>query len=95
MSNDLLFSVLPREGKTAIEKEELRVKQVDKEAKLRRLNDEEKELNAEEREAREKYLKNPEDNADKEEKPKDVKPEVDPELPTTDKHGRKHLDIYI
>ncbi|GAA0860125.1 hypothetical protein [Aliiglaciecola litoralis] len=96
MSNDLLFSVLPREGKSPIEKDELRVKQVEKEAKLRALSDEEKELNAEEREAREKYQKKSQqpEKAKKEEKAK-AEDDVDPELPTVDKNGRKHLDIYI
>lgn len=95
MSNDLIFSVLPREGKVPIEREELRVHQIEKEAKLRRLNDEEKELNAEEREAREKYQKKSDDENEKERKEKTQQPEVDPEAPVIDKHGRKHLDIYI
>lgn len=95
MSNDLLFSVLPREGKSPIEKDELRVKQVEKEANLRALNDEEKELNAEEREAREKYQKKntaglKDDTSENEDENK-----VDPELPTIDEQGQKHLDIYI
>lgn len=60
MSSDLLFSILPREGKVPIAQDEHKVEQVSKEAKLRALNDQEKELNAEEREAREKYQqKNP------------------------------------
>lgn len=96
MSNDLLFSVLPREGKSPIEKDELRVKRVEKEAKLRALNDEEKELNAEERDTREKYQKKPQQQAqDKQEENDDAAKEDDPELPSVDKHGRKHLDIYI
>lgn len=95
MSNDLLFSVLPREGKTPIESEELRVKQVEKEARLRRLNDEEKELNAEEREAREKYQKKSDEEPDDKKDENDAKSDVDPEAPVVDKHGRKHLDIYI
>ncbi|WJG07992.1 hypothetical protein [Aliiglaciecola sp. LCG003] len=98
MSNDLIFSILPREGKAAIEKDELRVKKVEKEAKLRPLNDEEKELNTEEREAREKYLRkapNPAKEKDKQEESAKDSDKLDPELPEIDEHGRKHLDIYI
>jgi TATA-binding protein-associated factor Taf7 len=97
MSNDLLFSILPREGKTPIEQDDLKVKQVEKEAKLRALSDEEKELHAEEREAREKFQKKANQQAKKEEsKDKDdTTKSKDPELPTVDEHGRKHLDIYI
>jgi hypothetical protein len=57
MSNDLIFSILPREGKVPILHEQQKVEKVSKEAALRALNDEEKQLNSEEREAREKYLK--------------------------------------
>ncbi|GAB2683793.1 hypothetical protein Q4574_08210 [Aliiglaciecola sp. 3_MG-2023] len=107
MSSDLIFSVLPREGKVAIEKDELKVKQVEKEAKLRELNDEEKALNTEERDAREKYHnKSSEEEKDKDaeketdkkqtaEKQQNDKEPVDPELPSVDEQGRKHLDIYI
>ncbi|GAC14118.1 hypothetical protein [Aliiglaciecola lipolytica] len=105
MTSDLIFSVLPREGKVAIEKEELKVKKIEKEAKLRALNEEESDLSAEERDAREKYhKKSSSDNAEKEKKEKadnkakqqsKEKEPVDPELPSVDEQGRKHLDIYI
>lgn len=87
MSNDLLFSVLPREGKSPIEKDELRVKQVDKEANLRALNDEEKELHAEERDAREKYQKKPAADLKKDKSKSSAETAVDPELPTVDELG--------
>mmetsp|Transcript_5294 Transcript_5294/g.6872 ORF Transcript_5294/g.6872 Transcript_5294/m.6872 type:complete len:96 (+) Transcript_5294:49-336(+) len=95
MSTDLLFSILPREGKTPIEKDELRVKQVEKEAKLRTLNDEEKELHAEDREAREKYNKKKSAKEKFKKAKKKTNEKVDPELPAVDEQGQKHLDIYI
>ncbi|MFS1703925.1 hypothetical protein [Alteromonas sp. AMM-1] len=48
MSNDLLFSVIPREGKTPVVADE-RVKRVSKEARTKQLSDEEKETHDEER----------------------------------------------
>lgn len=54
MSSDLLFYILPREGKIPVKPEEQKVQEISKDAVLRPLNDEEQELHAEEREAREK-----------------------------------------
>jgi hypothetical protein len=97
MSNDLLFSVLPREGKVPIAQDDQTVKRVSKEAKLRQLNDEEKTFSADEREAREKHPKgqtssksasDDSDSADKSEKEK-------LEEQTLDEHGQKHVDFYI
>lgn len=94
MTNDLIFSVLPREGKVPVEKDQLKVKKVEKDAQLRALNDEEKQLNAEEREAREKYQeKPPQEKSDKGHDDSALEQEQDGiEI---DEHGRKHLDIYI
>ncbi len=96
MSNDLLFSVLPREGKVAVTKEELKVKKVEKEAKLRRLNDEEKSLVVDERDAREHQKKEPKSsNTDSTEDENNAKDHPEGEGITQDEHGNKHLDIYI
>lgn len=57
MNNDLIFPILPREGKAPMSRDEQKVQRVSREPTLRPLNDEEKELNAEERDAREKYQK--------------------------------------
>lgn len=94
MVNDLIFSVLPREGKVPIEKEQLKVKQVEKDAELRKLNDQEKQLNAEEREAREKSQHKPQQSNDSKDHdgPTDRQDQDGIEI---DEHGRKHLDIYI
>jgi hypothetical protein len=110
MSNDLIFSILPREGKVPILHEQQKVEQVSKEAKLRALNDEEKELNSEEREAREKYLKK---EANKKCRKSDKQQaggqgssgqNSTPKRRKTDKQeveldenqkGPKHLDIYV
>jgi hypothetical protein len=54
MTTDLLFSILPREGKVPIAHDSQKVAKIDKQEPLRDLSDEEKELKGEEREAREK-----------------------------------------
>lgn len=93
MSSDLIFPIIPREGKVPIAQEEQRVQEVAKEAILRELSDEEKELKSEERETREKFQK-------KNQKKKRIvkkaakKAELG-EGVTVDEHGRKHLDIYV
>lgn len=97
MSTDLIFSILPRQGKEPIAKDEHKVEQVLKEATLRTLNDEEKELNAEEREAREKYQAK-KDSDKKKGKKKDnstATKETENPLPEVDEHGNKHIDFYI
>ena len=48
MSNDLLFSIIPREGKTPVVTDE-RVKRVSKEARAKQLSEDEKETHDEER----------------------------------------------
>lgn len=98
MSSDLLFSVLPREGKVPIAHDELKVQKVEKEAALRELSDEEQELHLEEREARQQQQSQNKkkksalatDNSEK-------SAEQDTELKKTDEDdkGFKHLDIYV
>ncbi len=53
MSSDLLFYILPKGGKLSVEPVDHRVQQVSKDAAMRQLNDEERVLNAEDRDARE------------------------------------------
>lgn len=97
MSNDLLFSVLPREGKVPIAHDDQTVKRVSKEAKLRKLNDEEKTFGADEREAREKHPKGkPSDKPSSEKTDDNVKTEnADSKEPQLDADGQKHVDFYI
>ena len=97
MSTDLIFSILPRQGKEPIAQDEHKVEQVSKEAELRALNDEEKELNAEEREAREKYQAKKQDDKKKRKKNKEATAikETENPLPEVDEHGNKHIDFYI
>tara|TARA_R110002167_G_scaffold178598_14_gene378396 strand:- start:1375 stop:1677 length:303 start_codon:yes stop_codon:yes gene_type:complete len=100
MSSDLLFSILPREGKEPIKHDELKVQKVLKESALRELSDKEQELHLEEREARQqqqsKFKKKP-----KEQETKKVEetsePSTDNENDQNDKDnkGFKHLDIYV
>ena len=95
MSNDLLFSILPREGKVPIVHDEQKVHKVSKESAIRELSDQEQELHLEEREARQQQ----QSLYHKQTKPKE--PEATPESqsePTEQDEqnkGFKHLDIYV
>jgi hypothetical protein len=55
MTSDLLFSILPCEGKVAIKHDSQKVVKIDRLEELRVLNDEEKELKGEEREAKKSH----------------------------------------
>ncbi|MDN4503623.1 hypothetical protein QX776_14515 [Alteromonadaceae bacterium BrNp21-10] len=96
MTSDLLFSVLPREGKVSPVQDEYRVEQVSKEAQLKAVTDEDENLNAKERDARERQEKKKQaaklaknTSEDAEHTPED-KIEVGEDGKTI-----KHLDIYI
>ena len=96
MSSDLLFSILPREGKVAITHDSQKVAKIDRLEALRVLNDQEKELKGEEREAKKKQQQRNKKQQSQEKK-------ADPDK--TDKgtidakqkkpKGPKHLDFYI
>ncbi|MFT5838793.1 MAG: hypothetical protein ACI9UT_001289 [Flavobacteriales bacterium] len=96
MSSDLLFSILPREGKVAISHDSQKVAKIDKLECLRVLNDDEKVLKGEEKEARKKQQQ----RNKKEQSPEQ---EVDPDkvdegaIDTKQKKrkGPKHLDFYV
>ena len=76
MSNDLLFSIIPREGKIPVVTDE-RVKRVSKEARAKQLSEDEKETHDEERlvseqqqyRVHEKQGKKEEDSANTEQEP--------------------------
>ena len=96
MVNDLLFSVLPREGKVPIAHDSQKVAKIDKQEALRVLSDEEKELKGEEREARQKQQK----GSDKKHNPESEASTVqadDDSASSKNKppKGPKHLDIYV
>jgi hypothetical protein len=104
MSSDLLFSILPREGKVPMAHDEQKVHKVSKEAKLGALKDEEEELHHEELEVREKYhAKKQKQEQQKEQnkqpqnsKDKSPKENIEQEtLSDENKKGPKHLDIYV
>ena len=98
MTIDLLFSILPREGKVPIAHDSQKVEIIDRQEKLRALNDEEKELKNEEKEARKKQQqqKEKEDNSESEDKPNPEQIEQDSYDPDDKKpKGPKHLDIYV
>ena len=99
MSNDLLFSIIPREGKIPVVTDE-RVKRVSKEARAKQLSEDEKETHDEERlvseqqqyRAHEKQGKKEEDSANSEQEPekklsgKDSEDDVVEDV-TYDSHG--------
>lgn len=95
MTSDLLFSILPREGKVPIAHDSQKVEQIDKQEKLKALSDEEKELKGEEREARKKQQQNKKERG--EDKNSDLD-QVESEGDSTQQKkpkGPKHLDIYV
>ncbi|KXI27412.1 hypothetical protein [Paraglaciecola hydrolytica] len=97
MSNDLLFSVLPRQGTVPIAHDEHKVQKVSKEAALRALNDEEQELHLEEREAREKQQQSQSKNKSQVPAKEEEASEDNQQIKDKDKSdkGFKHLDIYV
>lgn len=93
MSNDLLFSILPRQGTVPIAHDEHKVQKVTKDAALRELNDQEQELHLEEREARQRQQQSKKEQQQAE-PVKNTPAESAEDKPTDDK-GFKHLDIYV
>lgn len=89
MSSDLLFYILPREGKLPVEPVDHSVQSVDKDAFLRQLNDEEKELNNEEKEAREQQ-----NNKKRKRKKQDEEDDNSPHGVYTDEDGIEHFDDF-
>jgi|TARA_B110000503_G_C7064553_1_gene378165 hypothetical protein len=92
MTTDLLFSILPREGKVPIAHDSQKVAKIDKQEPLRDLSDEEKELKGEEREAREKnQQRNKNEKSSEHECPNEKVVKIKQKKPK----GPKHLDIYV
>lgn len=96
MTSDLLFSILPREGKVPIAHDSQKVAQIDKQEKLKALSDEEKELKGEEREARKKQQQQDKkkQSQDQESDPDKVDQDASDTEQTKPK-GPKHLDVYV
>jgi hypothetical protein len=90
MSTDLLFSILPREGKVPIAHDSQKVAKIDRQEVLRALSDKEKELKGEEKDAREKQQQQNERKPDHKKVIKES---------SVSKHkkpkGPKHLDVYV
>lgn len=96
MTSDLLFSILPREGKVPIAHDSQKVAQIDKQEKLRALSDEEKELKNEEKDARKKQQQQNKNEQSAEAEPKQDKTEQKTDDTEQKKpKGPKHLDIYV
>lgn len=96
MTSDLLFSILPREGKVPIAHDSQKVVQIDKQEAMRALSDEEKELKGEEKEARKQQQQRHENEQSAEqqttpEPDEHAEDEGDQKKP----RGPKHLDIYV
>ncbi|MFT5924087.1 MAG: hypothetical protein ACI9LE_001080 [Paraglaciecola sp.] len=94
MTSDLLFSILPREGKVPIAHVSQKVVKIDRQEVLHALSDEEKELKGEENEARKKQQKQNEKDKNPEPEPDQVKPQGD-DFDQKKPKGPKHLDIYV
>ncbi|GAA0364771.1 hypothetical protein GCM10009092_31380 [Bowmanella denitrificans] len=88
MVSDLLFPILPKQGKVNPVQDEQRIEQVSKEAKLRSLEEDEKNLTAEERQQREKQEQ-------KRKKKKAAKATSDKPVEGENRAAPGHLDIYI
>ncbi|MDU0354596.1 hypothetical protein RS130_12285 [Paraglaciecola aquimarina] len=101
MTSDLLFSILPREGKVPITTETQKVEKINKSEHLKPLSDEEQELHVEEKEARQQQQQNSK---------QDKQGSADEDGATTTEYqsnsetnaeddkkpkGPKHLDIYV
>ncbi|MBN7820920.1 hypothetical protein [Bowmanella yangjiangensis] len=87
MVSDLLFPILPKQGKTNPVQDEQRVEQVSKEAKLRSLEEDDRNLTAEERQSRQQQQEQKGKKKPKQEAEKPVEGE--------NRAGPGHLDIYI
>jgi hypothetical protein len=94
MTTDLLFSILPREGKVPIAHDSQKVVKIDRQEDLHALSDEEKELKGEEKEARKKQQKQNEKDKNPEPEPDQGKQQGDDSVQKKPK-GPKHLDIYV
>ncbi|MGK0305872.1 MAG: hypothetical protein ACI8UG_001623 [Gammaproteobacteria bacterium] len=94
MTTDLLFSILPREGKVPIAHDSQKVVKIDRQEELHSLSDEEKELKGEEREARKKQQQQNKKDKSPEPEPDQVKQQGDDPGQKKPK-GPKHLDIYV
>ena len=90
MTTDLLFSILPREGKVPIAHDSQKVAKIDRQEMLRALSDEEKELKGEEKDARKKQQQQNDQSPEPDQVDKDSE-ESEHKKP----RGPKHLDIYV
>ena len=103
MSNDLLFSVLPREGKVSVKHDIQKVKKIDKQDSLKPLSDEEQELRVEEKDAKQQGHAGNEYPADKEASPDEEgalespsqRVEKENMQTSNSPKGPKHLDIFV
>ena len=93
MTSDLLFSVLPREGKVPIAHDSQKVEQIDRQEKLKALSDEKKELKGEERESRKKQQQNKREQSQEQES--DEVSQDGSDIEQKKPKGPKHLDIYV
>jgi hypothetical protein len=105
MTSDLLFSVLPREGKVPISHEIQKVQNIEKQEKWRVVSDVEQELKGEARDARKRQQESKKHNSEnkREDKEKEAKRKTksnDTEAGSScskgkPKKGPKHLDLYV
>ncbi|MCV2885084.1 hypothetical protein OE749_10315 [Aestuariibacter sp. AA17] len=97
MSNDLLFPIIPREGKSPIVNEEMKVKRIQKKERAHEIEeDEEHPLSTKERDARENQKKQHNKQQSAPEEPHDLTDdEGEDEVNEQEKKGPPHLDIFV
>lgn len=93
MTTDLLFSILPREGKVPIAHDSQKVAKIDRQEVLRDLSDKEKELKGEEKDARKKQQQQQQQNERRPDYEKVIKEKNGSEHKKP--RGPKHLDVYV
>lgn len=98
MTSDLLFSVLPREGKVPIKHDTQKVEKIEKQNKLKPLSDEEQVLHVEEREARQQQQEQHKKTTTEESSEQESQISDNQSKNSSAKKkpkGPKHLDIYV
>ncbi|MEP1383879.1 MAG: hypothetical protein ABJK64_08775 [Paraglaciecola sp.] len=94
MVNDLLFPVLPREGKEPIAHDTQKIEKIDKLAKARALKEEDEKLKGQQQDAKEKK-QNQTKQASGEQAAKEHDTEQSAETAPKKPKGPKHLDVYV
>ncbi|MFT2091491.1 hypothetical protein [Paraglaciecola sp. 2405UD69-4] len=94
MVNDLLFSVLPREGKEPIAHDTQKIEKIDKIARARALKEEDEKLKGQQQDPNGKKQNQAKQDSDEQTAQKDDTEQSQDTAPKKPK-GPKHLDVYV